>query len=158
VNIKIGKCAGWDENSHSAFIWKNINGKKYCKNCSYKIEDKKTSINKISEKQKKVNKVKKENTILLHKVMYEWWKSFGDRKYCQCCNKQIPLEFSTINIHHLLPKRNYKDVDKCTDYYMLLCAECHGGFETSPNKIKHKAIYEATDIAKNKYYENTRNT
>lgn len=150
----MGNCAGWDENSHPAFIWKKHEGKRYCKVCSYKIEKKSTTINKVSEKQKEVLKKKKENTVLLHKIMYEWWKLFGNRKQCWNCSQILPSEFSTINIHHLLPKSKYKDVDKCTDYFYLICNTCHSEFETSPNKIKHKAIYEATDIAKNKYNEN----
>jgi 5-methylcytosine-specific restriction endonuclease McrA len=165
--IKRKVCAGWDDNTHPAFIWKKINGKPYCKNCTLRLEPPKpiekryeiavkTSIKKISDKQKEKNKIKKENTALLHKVMYEWWGSFGDYKSCECCGATLPKEFSTINVHHLLPKAKYKEVALNTDYFMLLCQKCHSEFETSPSENKHKIIYDKTKIAKEKYNERTR--
>lgn len=143
---KFRECAGWDNISHPAFIWKRIKGKPYCKMCASKIAS--FSEEGILEKQEKL-----ENTALLHKTMFEWWKSFGIDRYCDCCDKRLPLEFSVTFVHHLLPKSKYKDVALDSNYFMLLCADCHTSFEISPNKIKHKAIYERTKEALKKYYD-----
>lgn len=151
--IRHKTCAGWDNKPHPAFIWKRIKGKRYCKVCTMKLEGVKPIISKkpilkVSEKQKEKNKIKKENIPLLHSTMHEWWKTFGDFKTCECCGVEIQGEFSIVNVHHLLPKAKYKDVDLNTDYFMLLCGDCHTSFEIAPNRIKHKAIYDRTEIAK----------
>lgn len=88
--------------------------------------------------------------------MFEWWRSFGDIKNCECCGTTLSKEFSTINVHHLLPKAKYKEVALNTDYFMLLCPKCHTEFETSPSEKKHKIIYERTKIALEHYINNKR--
>jgi len=159
MQIKQKMCAGWDSKPHSAFIWKNIEGKPYCKVCTTKLEPQKAfvkaGINKISEKQKEKNKVKKQDTAILHKTMFEWWKSFGGIKTCENCGLRLPNEFSTINVHHLLPKHKFKNQALNTNYYMLLCQDCHTGFEVFPNK-KHESIYNRTKIALKDYEQKTK--
>jgi hypothetical protein len=90
-------------------------------------------------------------TELLHKKMFEWWKSFGSRKHCQSCNVLLPNFFSTINVHHLLPKHKFVDVKFDEKYWMLLCEKCHCSWELSPS---NKNIEERTKKAKNDYENN----
>lgn len=154
--IKQKICAGWDGKTHPAFIWKRILGKPYCKVCTMRIQGVKPIVSKkpivkVSEKQKEKNQNKKENTALLHSIMYKWWKTFGDFKTCESCGVEIQNKFSVINVHHLLPKAKYKDVALDPRYFMLLCGDCHTSFEIAPNRIKHKEIFIRTEIAKNQY-------
>jgi 5-methylcytosine-specific restriction endonuclease McrA len=161
INTVHKTCAGWDDNTHPAFIWKRIKGKPYCKNCAMRLEPpkalsnksnlKRTVIKKVSEKQKEKNKTKKEDTLLLHTIMYKWWESHGDFKTCENCGIGLPFEFSTANVHHLLSKAKYKNLASNPDNFMLLCMKCHNGWEISPNENKHKAIYDKTQIVKDKY-------
>lgn len=139
-------CAGWDCNTHPAFIWKRINGKPYCKMCAYRIEKD------LSENQE-TNLKKIENTQILHNTMLNWWKSLGTYKYCENCGLILPTTFSVNNVHHLLPKAKYRDVSLNTSYFMLLCNDCHGSYEISPNRIKHKTIFDRMNQALKNYNE-----
>jgi 5-methylcytosine-specific restriction endonuclease McrA len=79
-------------------------------------------------------------TQFLHKKMEEWWKTKGVFKHCECCSKLLPRQFSTINVHHLLPKSKYPEVFLNSEYWMLLCADCHMSWELSGKSefIKNK--------------------
>lgn len=146
MQAKCRTCAGWDNNTHPAFIWSSIDGRKYCKNCFLRL--KKPTIKKISDKQKIKNQENSKHTFLLHRIMYDWWNSFGILKYCECCNKRLPTMFSTINVHHLLPKAKYKEEALNIDYFMLLCADCHSSWEIMP---KNEIIKKRTEEAKIKF-------
>lgn len=87
-------------------------------------------------------------TTIMHNKMYDWWFSFGYNKKCEACSIKLPYYFSTLNVHHLLPKSKYKDVKLDSKYWMLLCQDCHSKWENYPIDVK---IIERTEIAKNNY-------
>ncbi len=112
----------------------------------------KTPIRKVSLK--KADKIleRKENTIRLHTAMYEWWNSFGSNKKCESCGCLLPKEFSTVNVHHLLPKQKYKNVEFKSKYWSLLCFTCHNQWETYPN---NEYIQKKTKEALEDYHRNS---
>ncbi len=81
---------------------------------------------------------KKFDTKELHNFMYEWWKTFGNYKHCMACNSLLPIDFSTANVDHLLPKNKYPELAFNTDNFFLVCFECHNLKEMGYPKEKHK--------------------
>lgn len=135
IRIKKKVCAGWDGNSHPAFIFKRIDGKGYCSACSQRLS--------------KADKPDIKNTEELHQVMHDWW--LKQPKKCGNCGYDTPKQFSVMNVHHLLPKAKFRDIQLNSLYFMLLCNDCHGSFELSPNRIKHMFIYRNMENAKIHY-------
>lgn len=139
-------CAGCLQET---YIYKNIDGKKYCKTCTYKLQPPK-SIPKRTEKQ--MFKIKlKWKTFEEDKEFYlkVWYERFGrvegtsDENYfgidnaqkmprCECCSKKLWFEPNTMYFHHLLEKRNYPELRHVDWNIMILCAECHNAYETNP--------------------------
>jgi hypothetical protein len=138
IKVKQKICVGWDNISHPAYIYKSIDGKKYCKNCAFRLE----AIFK-----------EKKNTELLHQTMRHFYAL--QPHICENCGCRTPHNFTIDLVHHLLPKRDYPDIELNTRYFQILCSECHSSFELSPNKRKHEQIYLRTLQAK-KDYENTK--
>ncbi len=94
----------------------------------------------------------KETSLRLHLAMYEWWTTWPEVKYCEQCNKRLPKQFSTMQVHHLLPKnlKEFKKVMFEEKYWMLLCNNCHKSWE---DHLRGDIIKERTQKAKNEYYE-----
>ena len=91
---------------HLAYIWKNIAGKKYCKECTYKIQPQK-QITTVSEKQKEKNINKSAFTESQFKFFIEIWnerKSKDGYNYCEVSGKRLPLEPLSLYFDHLLEK------------------------------------------------------
>lgn len=91
-------CAGWDGNSHPAFLWKRIGGKGYCKMCAYKIE------------QSVPNDSKNEETEKQFKLFLEIWderKNQDGQNYCEVTGKILPKEALSVYFDHLLEKSKY---------------------------------------------------
>lgn len=105
------ECAGWDGKSHPAFIYKNINGKKYCKQCAYRLQPPK-QIPKQSEKQRQ--KVK-ENVKLTAKQteffnqIWEERKREDGRNYCEVSGERLPSEPLSIYFDHLVEKSTHPE-------------------------------------------------
>lgn len=140
--IKQKICAGWDGNSHPAFLWTRIKGKKYCKECSYKVENKKSSINKVSEKQKEKNIKKKENTKILHNWFNVLWEKLPRDKYCSICSTPIYGENLSIYWDHLLEKSQYPQFELDERNICFCCGDCHTRKTNGSPLPKHKELIE----------------
>lgn len=141
-------CAGWDGNSHEDYIFKNINGKKYCKSCTYKLQPQKP-IKKISDKQ--VFKIKlKQTQLQKDKLFYlNVWKerfyvtlSFGEEimiqsPRCQVCKKRLGEEPNLTFFHHILEKRNYPELRHVIGNIAILCTDCHSSYESNPLNVPY---------------------
>lgn len=151
------KCAGFDGIEHEAYIYKNIEGKKYCKSCTFKLEPQKpifkiTAIRKVSDKQKIKIEEKKE---LLEKdkefYMSVWRSRFMSKCYdgfledwiyhtaprCQCCSYILPKEPNLMFFHHILEKRNYPELRHTPENIAILCTNCHNRYETMPDQVPY---------------------
>lgn len=175
-------CVGWDNNPHEAFIYKNVDGKKYCASCFFKIfKPKKNVKNKILKEKKKTKaQIKKELYILDVAFYNTLWKShyafgtIGDKSLkrlvlhgCYNCNKNLDTEIPiTTYFHHILPKAKYELYRHNPANIMILCPRCHHGYEAFPDKfpkierIKNKYLEYidiSVNIAKNIYYNEIKN-
>lgn len=134
-------CAGWDENSHPAFLWKRIKGKGYCKDCTFKIEGQK-SINKVSVKQKDRNIIKRENTKILHNWFNQLWEALPLNKYCTICDTPITGENLSIYWDHLLEKSAYPEFALDERNICFCCGTCHAMKTGGKPRPKHKELIE----------------
>ena len=112
---------------------------------------KRTRLKKVSERGLIKRKEAAERTKQLHLVMYEWWKSFGDYKRCMSCNCLLPMEFSTINVDHLLSKSKYPEYSLDSDNFFLCCMHCHTKKENGFPTDNHKKAIEKMKTSH--YYE-----
>lgn len=147
-------CAGFDGVPHEDYIYKNINGKKYCKSCTYRLQPPK-SIPKVTEKQKFKITLKKD----LHEqdrlfYLEVWEKRFRKIKpYCEVCEVQLPSEPNLMNFHHICEKRNYPSLRHFEPNIAILCPDCHNRYETYPDNVpslveRRKELLEILDILK----------
>lgn len=145
---KLKICAGFDGNSHEAYIYKNINGKKYCKSCAYKLNPPK-SINKISTKQTFKIKLKSD---LLEKDKEFYYRLWSYRMHCcENCGKSLGDEPNMMFFHHILEKRNYPYYRYEPANISILCPECHSLYETNPDKVPY--LVKVREMLK-VYYQN----
>ena len=79
-----------------------------------------------------------ENTKKLHEFMKEWWESFGKYKKCMACSKLLPIDFSTINVDHLVSKKVYPQFAFDVNNFYLCCGDCHHAKELGFPKEHHK--------------------
>lgn len=84
---KIKICAGYNGDTHEAYIYKNINGKKYCKSCAYKLSPPKP-IRKISEKGFKIKLKKKEQ----YEEDIKFYDNLWNKKYYSMGILSDPME------------------------------------------------------------------
>ncbi len=152
MKVKLKVCAGFDGNEHEAYIYKNIDGKKYCKSCTYKLNPPK-SINKISEKHKFKLILKKELLEEDKKFYLEvWYNKFGRVEgtaekygnevdntiiipYCLNCRKRLFYEPNLCYFHHILEKRNYPQYRHEKSNIAIICEDCHNKYETMPDMV-----------------------
>jgi 5-methylcytosine-specific restriction endonuclease McrA len=111
--------------------------------CSFHYKMEKVKENKGLKKTVSVisiekKKIKTENTKKLHEFMKEWWESFGKYKKCMACNKLLPIDFSTINVDHLVSKKVYPQFAFDVNNFYLCCADCHHAKELGFPKEHHK--------------------
>ena len=130
--------------------------KKNCskEGCNYPIWSKgvckqhtpRTPIKKVSTKQIEKNKDKALKNKELHLFMYEWWKKQPVNK-CMNCGCNLPKEFCTWMVDHLLPKSTYKELAFNVDNFFICCLSCHSLKESGFPGVKHKeAIEKAKEI------------
>lgn len=137
-------CAGFDGNEHEAYIYKNINGAKYCKSCALKLQPPKR-IKPVSEKQKFKITLKKELLEEDKNFYLEVWSNryiwterengiivYKNTPKCECCDKVLESEPNIMYFHHILEKRNYPELRHVDWNIMILCPECHNAYETNP--------------------------
>ncbi len=130
-------CVGCGE---ASFIW----SKNLCKTCFNK-QNKPKPIKKVSTKQIEKNKDKALRTKELHLFMYEWWKKQPINK-CMNCDCNLPKEFCTWMVDHLLPKSTYKELAFNVDNFFLCCLSCHSLKESGFSGIKHKEAIEKAKL------------
>lgn len=160
IKPKLKVCAGFDGVEHEAYIYKNINGRKYCKSCTQKLEPstykfKIHAIRKISEKQKGKIEEKKELIKEDHKFYLDvWYQRFGkvegteDRNEngmcnvlllpkCEVCGVRLWMEPNATYFHHVLEKRNYPQYRHEAWNIAIVCSECHNKYETMPDMVPY---------------------
>lgn len=147
--VKEKVCAGWDGNSHPAFLWKRIKGKGYCKECSYKVENKKTSIKQISEKQKEKNITKKEDTKILHNWFNSLWETLPSNRSCTICDVAITGENLSVYWDHLVEKSRYPQFALDKENICFCCATCHAMKTGGKPRPKHKELIEQFKLKHN---------
>jgi 5-methylcytosine-specific restriction endonuclease McrA len=141
MQIKKKICAGCNEEQ---YIFKNINGKKYCRSCAYKLEPPK-QISKRTEKQVFKLKIKKDLIEEDKKFYLKVWeeRTQGDKGMdimihyprCECCNIDLGSEPNMMNFHHILEKRNYPQYRHKEWNIAILCSHCHNRYETMPDTV-----------------------
>lgn len=133
-------CAGCEQEQ---YIYKNIDGKKYCRSCAYKLQPPK-AIKKVSEKQAfKITLKKKQLTEDWEFYMRVWNGSFGrdpstgytlSEPKCLVCGTKLGVPTS-LNFHHILEKRNYPEYRYDENNIAIVCADCHSSYESNPDNI-----------------------
>ena len=163
-------CAGFDGNQHEDYIYKNIEGKKYCKSCTLKLEPPKP-IKPVSTKNVEKFKLK----IIFKKDLFEKDRSFYKKVWenefykilsdgeiimtqsprCWNCKNRLGEEPNLMYFHHILEKRNFPEFRHVEENICILCPECHNQYETYPDKTpKIKELREETynELVINKSY------
>ena len=147
--LKKKTCAGWDGNSHPAFIWKKIDGKSYCKACTFRIEPpktiSKTYIKKITDKQKDKNIEKKKQVELRKEMFLNIWNKL-ERKNCWSCDAYLGEEPSSIFFDHLLEKSDYPKLDLVEENIYICCGDCHTKKTMGNPTEAHKNAIEQAKI------------
>ena len=103
-------CAGCNTMS---YIYKNIDGKKYCKSCAYKINSP-TKIKKFSEKRKQQN----DEYSKLRKLYLES-HPFCEAKLSGICTGEA------TDIHHLYSGKDRNKYYLQIETYKAVCRSCH---------------------------------
>lgn len=157
-------CAGFNGNPHEDYIYKNVNGEKYCKSCTLKLQPPK-AISKVSKKNTEKYKFKitlKQDQYQKDSVFYRniWLDRFytdelttGERilyksPKCFHCRGRLGEEPNLMFFHHLLEKRNYPEYRYLPENICILCPNCHNRYETFPdrfpdiNKLKEALYYK----------------
>lgn len=143
--FKKKECAGFDGIPHLEYIYKNIDGKKYCKSCTLKLQKPK-SINKVSDKQVFRMKLKRElvqEDIKFYKRIWEkrfppYMQTFDTATYspkCDVCNKRLSTEPNLMYFHHILEKRNFPEYRHREENIAIVCPDCHNKYETNPDMV-----------------------
>lgn len=120
--IKTKICAGWDGKPHSAFIYKNIKGKKYCRECAYRLSP---------PKQIKKSSTKREDKELSDKQMklfLEIWneRAFPDGShYCEVSGEKLGYEPLSMYFDHLLEKSKYPQLRFDKRNIILISTDMH---------------------------------
>lgn len=146
MKIKLKTCAGWDENSHPAFIWKNISNKPYCKTCLFKMGYFKP-IKKITSKQIVKKEQAKKQTELRHQMFLNIWSTLTN-KNCWSCGKYLGEEPLSTFFDHLLEKSKYPKFDLIKENIYICCSDCHTKKTNGNPTDNHK---KAIEIAKEKF-------
>ena len=96
-----------------SFIYKNINGKKYCKFCTYKHFKNPVKIKKISDKKKQ----KDIEYFKLRKIFLE------SHVFCEA--KLTNCTMIATDIHHLYSGKNRDKYYLQTNTWKSVCRNCH---------------------------------
>lgn len=143
-------CAGFDGNKHEDYIYKNIEGKKYCKSCTLKLEPPK-SIKPISTKNLQKFKFKmtlKQDLFQIDRLFYkqvwdnEFYRVLSNGEIimtksprCWNCFSRLGEEPNLLFFHHILEKRNFPQFRHIRENICILCPICHNQYETFPDKV-----------------------
>lgn len=137
LSQKIKICVGYNGKSHSAFIYKNIEGKKYCKICSILLESmrgkkKSNKINFQSDKKFYLS-VWQHKFFTFNPQSGEYIKINQPR--CEACGKNLPNTPNLMFFHHILEKKNYPELRHSYFNIAILCSDCHSSYEAFPYAV-----------------------
>lgn len=126
-------CDGCKEES---FIWKNVDGKKLCKQCSY-TGVAKLSISKPTAKAKPIaprsqKRSKEERLYLGKRIIF-----LQEHPMCQAHLPGICTEYST-DVHHKEGRIGELLLDDTK--WLALCRSCHEWVEHNPEEAKEKGF------------------
>lgn len=103
------------------YIFKNISGLKYCKECSFSQKEKGQPI-------KKSSIAKKFPKATGEKILF--FEIFNERDpWCELCGEPI-LEFNVANYHHLKHKGNHPELRLDKTNIIKVCFNCHRKFHS----------------------------
>jgi hypothetical protein len=127
MKIKPKLCDGC---GNTGLIWKNSNGKRYCKRCSLKLSKKPLKISSISHKQKLLLKEYSQRRVA--------FLSLPENTTCRAklsgCFGSNP---ETMTIHHSRGRGEYL-LDESS--WIPLCVKCHKWVEENPKESKETGL------------------
>lgn len=128
MQVKLKKCSGCDLDK---VIWKNHEGKKYCKNCWHSQEVIKTPSS------KRPIKPKSDKKDVLDVLYSKMRKEFLNEPKNSTCRAKLPGcmgQFKeNLTVHHTKGRGLYY-LDKST--WIPLCLSCHEWVETHPKEAR----------------------
>ncbi len=134
--------AGGETLPHLAYIYKNIDGKKYCKACAFRLCPPK-KIKKVNDKEK--FEQKKAQTQAQYAFFIEIWnerKRPDGRNYCEVSGKRLPLEPLSLYFDHLLEKSIYPEYRFDKRNIAIVDADIHSLKTSGFPHPKHQELIE----------------
>lgn len=95
-------------------------------------------IKPISEKGKVKKALKTERTKEIHQAMYNWWLK-QEKNQCMSCGCNLPSEFHTWMVDHLLEKSQYPEFALEEYNFYLTCFDDHSAKTNGFPHPTHKA-------------------
>jgi hypothetical protein len=135
MQVKLKKCANCNLDK---VIWKNHEGKKYCKDCWYSDQTIKTPSN------KRPIKPKSDKKDVLDVLYSKMRKEFLNEPENSTCRAKLPGcmgQFKeNLTVHHTKGRGLYY-LDKTT--WIPLCLSCHEWVETHPQEAREMNLSQS---------------
>lgn len=135
MQVKLKKCANCNLDK---VIWKNHEGKKYCKDCWYSDQTIKTPSN------KRPIKPKSDKKDILDVLYSKMRKEFLSEPQNSTCKAKLPGcmgQFKeNLTVHHTKGRGLYY-LDKTT--WIPLCLSCHEWVETHPKEAREMNLSQS---------------
>ena len=135
MQVKLKKCANCNLDK---VIWKNHEGKKYCKDCWYSDQTIKTPSN------KRPIKPKSDKKDVLDVLYSKMRKEFLSEPKNSTCRAKLPGcmgQFKeNLTVHHTKGRGLYY-LDKTT--WIPLCLSCHEWVETHPQEAREMNLSQS---------------
>ena len=135
MQVKLKKCANCNLDK---VIWKNHEGKKYCKDCWYSDQTIKTPSN------KRPIKPKSDKKDVLDVLYSKMRKEFLNEPENSTCRAKLPGcmgQFKeNLTVHHTKGRGLYY-LDKTT--WIPLCLSCHECVETHPQEAREMNLSQS---------------
>ena len=135
MQVKLKKCANCNLDK---VIWKNHEGKKYCKDCWYSDQTLKTPSN------KRPIKPKSDKKDILDVLYSKMRKEFLSEPQNSTCKAKLPGcmgQFKeNLTVHHTKGRGLYY-LDKTT--WIPLCLSCHEWVETHPKEAREMNLSQS---------------
>ena len=135
MQVKLKKCANCNLDK---VIWKNHEGKKYCKDCWYSDQTIKTPSNKRPIKPKSD---KKDVLDVLYSKMRKEFLNEPENSKCRAKLPGCMGQFKeNLTVHHTKGRGLYY-LDKTT--WIPLCLSCHEWVETHPQEAREMNLSQS---------------
>jgi hypothetical protein len=135
MQVKLKKCANCNLDK---VIWKNHEGKKYCKDCWYSENTVKTPSN------KRPIKPKSDKKDILDVLYSKMRKEFLEEPQNSTCRAKLPGCMGNfkqnLTVHHTKGRGLYY-LDKRT--WIPLCLSCHEWVETHPKEAREMNLSQS---------------